>query len=676
MSNGLTRRTSLGALAGAAAGVGAALPAGKAAAADLDPRHVAHRNRLFGRAPAQGPVLLLEEGREGVFQWQAGDFTEAVRADPRQAIHVASSGDPAGARGVWKRAVEGGVHLVWFGAKFDVDRSPSIADATDDSDAWEAALAFLGFIGGGTLHLPHGVSKVTAQIDIPVDVPIRIVGTGMHKVYPGNLTVGQSLPSTVFPVHTGRAAFRFLAAANGQGSFTAENFNVSGLISSGTLPDCAFGWETQGGFLYGFTFRQVGVYNFRKAGNVGAAFEAYRESGTAGAVGSVLIENCTINHNNWIARTLDDTHINGFRFVYNKAGQNGYLPGNGGINISGHDVAINNNIIEATRDAVRCHGAFTDIEVKGNYFEYNVGRACIELESARGPFTIGPNNYAVLNYASASEDAGAVAKLAQKVIISATGLGTCIDPYFPNGTNKMAPPLIGTIALNSLSQNPAGSHFLRADRFEGAGYNVEPDVLAIVREPVTIQHRDTNPQTGLAMPVQGYATSGSDLLGYNSGALAGGVGQWVVFSWPMRRISSAGASLAPYLTLLPNDDYNLRHDIPLYAFQHTFRTGEWSLVTAAIPLTVDMASLYVNIYPYGINPPAGLECRFTRPISYVVDDVNKIAPYFDNNLVSAVSAAPTAGTWNSGDTLRNTAGGFFVCTASGTPGAWGTITPA
>lgn len=555
------------------------------------------------------------------------------------------------------------VRITTFGAKFDVADHGNIANATDDTDAWEAALDYLELVGGGTLDLPPGASKITRQITIP-NVPIRISGSGRRKVYPGLFAAGTPCPSTVVPVHTGRCAFRFLATANGHGGFCAENFNVA-TLETGDMPTTAFGWETQGGFLYGFTFWRVGVHGFT------SAFDTFANGGSERAVGNVVIENCTINRNKWIARSLDGTQFNSFRFRYNEAGQNGYLPGDGGISISGHNVSINENILESNRDAIYLYGTYNAVEVKGNYFENNVGTACVHVSNAVN-YDIGPNNYGMgLPFAGPSDDPETGPYLAHKVYLFRCHLGDCIDPYWAAGVNKMSPPLLGRHVRNNLNTNATDFQLLRADRLDGGNYAVAP-VSTAGTQQASSGAREINPQTGNPMPVVAYTTSGNGSVA-GSVSLSGASGQWVGFSWLVRRMTAAGAAVDPFITLLPDNDFGRRVDLPVNNFRHCWQAGEWALISGAFRLDDAQASINYLIYPYGINPTVGWVARMLRPYFYVMDDVNHAVPFIDNMFVERVSAAPTTGTWQTGDILRNSAGGFWKCTAGGTPGTWAAI---
>jgi hypothetical protein len=630
------------------------LPAGRVAAADID--------SLLVRDPAQGPALLLEEGREGVFQWQAGDFTEAVRADPRQAIHVAPQGDPAGARGVWKRAMDGGIHIAWFGAKFDVGRFSAIADASDDSDAWEAALDYLGFIGGGTLYLPHGASKVTRGIDIAHD-GVRIVGTGTRKVYPGKFSPGMNCPSTLVSVHQGRNAIRFITSRAGGGAFCAQDFNLA-TLEDGVRPEAAFGWELQSAFPYGYTFLRIGIHGF------GSAFDSYKGDGPEQAVGAVLIDDCVINRNRWIVRSLDQTQFNGFRFTNNKAGQNGYLPGQGGIAISGHGVTIENNILEATRDAVFVFGAYRDVSVRGNYFEANAGTACVQLRDILGPYAVGPNNYSMLDYS----------RVDHKVLLRNCGLGTCIDPYWPYVVHKLAAPLTGGSEASMLKNAVASTEygFCRMDRLDGMNWSVRPRLLTRATAQATGQagaiERETNPQTGLAMPVRAFRTSTKTHVEHRF-TIAGEAGEWAVASWLFKRQPDDGPPANPYASMWVNGETSgSSRDYVAYGFSKAWRDGNWCLMTLAIHLQARMTSLHLVLHPHGVQARAGRVTRYLEPSLYTVADVNDIVPFIDNRQACSVKAAPATGEWLAGDVLYNAApvaGSIqFICTQGGAPGAW------
>lgn len=632
-------------------------PTGASHDVDFTSFRIAHRTSLFDWNRAHGPVLLLEPGHEGIFHWTRGDFTEALRADPQQAIYVASSEDPHGKEGVWKRAVETDIHLSWFGAKCDVQQYSSIAESTDDTEAWKAALDYLGFIGGGTLHLPHGASKVTREITIRHDA-IRIVGSGTRKVYPGPFKPGTNCPSTLVPVHNERNAIRFISTTATGGAFCAENFSIA-TLERGDRPEAAFGWEVQNAFLYGFTFRQIAIHGFS------SAFDCYKGEGKEYAVGAVLIDDCVINRNQWIVRSLDKAQFNGFRFTNNKAGQNGYLPREGGIAISGQSVTIENNILEATRDAVFVRGAYSDVSVKGNYFEANVGNACVHLRDILGPYSVGPNNYSLLNDQS----------IDHKVLLTFCGLGSCIDPYWPFVTHKLPSPLIGSnVSALKNAVDSAKYGYCRMDRLDGTSWSVPPPMLSSATTTRHTVKREINPQTGFSMPVREFRSSDISYADHRF-TIAGEPGEWAVVSWLFKRRLDGGPPADPYVSIRVNGGVSGgSRDYVAFGFSKSWRDGEWCLMTLAIRLQTRMSSMQLLLHPHGVKAPAGRVTCYLEPSVYTVADVNDILPFIDNRLASSVKAPPTNGEWMTGDVLYNATPApgatFFVCTEGGSPGTW------
>jgi hypothetical protein len=84
---------------------------------------------------ANDTVYLTEEGREGIFVWEAANHSSNVSSDPRQGIYVASASNSSGSGGAWVRQFEESLDAEWFGAKPD--------GATDSSDAFDGLLSHL-----------------------------------------------------------------------------------------------------------------------------------------------------------------------------------------------------------------------------------------------------------------------------------------------------------------------------------------------------------------------------------------------------------------------------------------------------------------------------------------------------------------------------------------------------
>lgn len=532
----------------------------------------------------------------------------------------------------------------------------------DDTAAINAALAYLASIGGGTLEFPNGTYKTTAQITIPANC-ISLVGTGKRGVYPGLFVPGVNTPSTIMPVHSGRNAIRFYSSgANGDGSFMAHGLNVA-TLESGSMPTSAFGWDCSGVFMRDFTFEQCGIYGFT------SAFDVYRPSGSMAEMGLFKAINNNINRNQWIARTLDGTQWNGFLFRDNEAGQNGYSVGQGGIAIAAHSCSIENNCMEGMRDPVKITGTYRGISVRGNYFEANVGRACVELASVRGPWSVGPNTYLAL----------VDSNIAHKALVTDSGIGWCIDPYWSNVVHKANLPVLGAdnatgdnLLNNGLSSADYG--FCRVDILEGQNFSREPQFSTIAYQRATANQREINPQTGDPMPVQEYTTSGAGAVALTY-TISGSSGQWVVVSWLMKQ-QPGSATANPYVSINVNGTNAAgSKDYVIEAFTNYWRAGEWALITCAIKLGAAMSSLSVNLFPHGTSPSTGLVSRFLRPVVYTVDDINKVIPYIDNFTAQSAASSPAAGTWKQGDWIYNSSVSSagqsrFVCSVAGAPGTW------
>lgn len=98
--------------------------------------------------PAQGAALLGESGREGLFRFEAGNFTARVAADSAQGIHIAPAASPSGSAGAWVRQFEGSVNPEWFGL---VAGDSAGANAAANNAAWAAMIACLSALSVNTV---------------------------------------------------------------------------------------------------------------------------------------------------------------------------------------------------------------------------------------------------------------------------------------------------------------------------------------------------------------------------------------------------------------------------------------------------------------------------------------------------------------------------------------------
>ncbi|TWA55653.1 endosialidase-like protein [Sinorhizobium medicae] len=114
--------------------------------------YVATRTALKALNTAKDTVAVLtEDGREGVFRWIAGDYSDQITADSLEGIYVKADAIASSA-GAWVRqggwAVTG-AQAEWFGAVADYNTSTGAG--TDNTATFNAAFAVVPFVtaGGG-----------------------------------------------------------------------------------------------------------------------------------------------------------------------------------------------------------------------------------------------------------------------------------------------------------------------------------------------------------------------------------------------------------------------------------------------------------------------------------------------------------------------------------------------
>lgn len=513
----------------------------------------------------------------------------------------------------------------------------------DDSDGLEEIFDYFG-ARGGQWNLPPGVYKTTREIVVDCSEPQAITGRGKRGVYPGLFAVDPDAgQSVIMPVHNGRNAIRFTGTVVGDGTVIMRNVAVA-TLEAGLVPTAAFGWDTSEEFYRDFIFEHVSVHGFT------SAFDLYQTAGGNNQAGLFRARYCNINRNLWVARTLGATQWNGFEFVDNEAGQNGYSIGHGGINVSAHNAIVTGNALEGMRDPVRIYGGMRGVTVRDNYFEACVGEASVHLEGLRGPYELGPNTHLAV-------DPGA---LKHNHLVSNCGPGNNVGPYWPNGVYKTPLPVVGNSlggADNILNPNVDTSTYgyYRMDSLDMGRYQRVPEFITMTKQRVTISGRELAPWNGQPMPVQEYTTAGAGSVALNY-AIAGASGTWAVVSWLFRREPDAGAASDPYLSLSVNGTGAAgSKDYVANAFDEYWRQGEWCLMTAAVRLGVAMTSLGVSLFPFGIGPAAGRKIRFIRPVVYVADSPSKIVPYIDDFTARSVTATPNVPGFEQADILINAA---------------------
>ena len=495
---------------------------------------------------------------------------------------------------------------------------------------------------GGEWYFPQGVFRTTAPLVWNGARPQRIRGRGKRGVYPGRYDPGAASDlAVILPVHAGRAAIQFAGAKIGDGSIELHGVALA-TLETGPVPIAGFAWDAAAGFLRNFIFADCSIHGFT------SAFDLFRSGGRNIAMGLFKAYRCTINRNHWIARTLDGTQWNGFALRDSEAGQNGYLPGQGGIAVAAHNAVIAGNCLEGQRDPIKLSGAMRGLSIRDNYFEANVGAAAIHLQNIRGPFDIGANSFVDVD----------PSRLDHLVLLTDCGHGRVLGPYWANGVHKMALPILGAGAAGDNSLNPgAGSDahgLLRLDGFDhGGAYTRAPFCSAIATQRVTIAGRELAPWNGRPMPVAQHDTADSAAIVLDY-PIAGAAGDWVALSWLFRREPGAETPSDPHVGLSVNGTgAQGSRSYAAYNFDEYWRAGEWCLLTAAIRLKAAMSRLAVTLHPHGVKPAPGRRSRYLRPVVYVTDSPAKVIPYIDDYTARSVTAPPNVMGFQQGDVLIN-----------------------
>lgn len=121
--------------------------------------------------------ILTEAGREGIFNWKAGDYSTQVAADTFEGVFVKATAIASSA-GTWVRVHDGYLDIQWFGAtRATVTQLQStslfsaVPDSADNVAAAYAIAAILGADVGGM-----GAYKTSKMHDIPSG--ISVIGRG------------------------------------------------------------------------------------------------------------------------------------------------------------------------------------------------------------------------------------------------------------------------------------------------------------------------------------------------------------------------------------------------------------------------------------------------------------------------------------------------------------------
>lgn len=105
-------------------------------------------------------LILTEAGREGIFNWRAGDYSTQIAADTLEGIYIKATAIAA-TEGAWVRVYDGEADIRWFGAKGD--------GSTDDAPAIAVGLAVWKLLGC-TLVFPDPLARYRMASGVLVDL--------------------------------------------------------------------------------------------------------------------------------------------------------------------------------------------------------------------------------------------------------------------------------------------------------------------------------------------------------------------------------------------------------------------------------------------------------------------------------------------------------------------------
>lgn len=525
-----------------------------------------------------------------------------------------------------------------------------IVSGTDDTAAIQAWLD-----GGGPYALRKMCNyRLAGEINMPAN-PIVIIGLGRLPVYPyffANFGATGNLP-TFLVNHNGSDGFRFAQNSSARGSYL-YGFNVIRASDSSCIR--AFGFDVAGSaevpanYGYDTTINRVGVFDFI------SAVDLYDSSGVAlePTMADITIRDCAINRNNWIARTLNNTAWNGFKFYDNKAGQQK----TGGIDVQAHNFIEHGNFLEGMANPVKVSGAYKGCTVGGSYFEANAqpgGIYLYNLQAVRGPTKI--NTFSIV-----ASNVGIIPVLGNNISNVLSDSPAVIEA----GYNCNYPEITGSISnLPEIDPQSFGISSVNSPR---------PDIRDMpplfkttgLYRATTNKERSLNPFDSRAMVVENLTTDvGATVRTVN---VTGAAGDYLTISFMLKHTDATVAKT--YVTVdvsaasLGSRDYSFDDEV-LHIAQ-----GGWNVYTVTIKPASPISSVILRIYPYGVGAAAGLPFQLSGITAYTSSTVNSTKPWVNQDALNSVLSDPTTGTWVMGDTFRNISGGSggqgtFYYTAGG-----------
>ena len=327
--------------------------------------------------------------------------------------------------------------------------------------------------------------------------------------------------------------------------------------------------------------------------------------------GVLRVHNSQFTNNRWISKNLNGGQWQSFIFANNDAGQNGYQVNEGGLSLAAHNLSIVDNILEGQRDPIiLTSGAYRSVVIRNNYFESNVGSACIDVASTYA-IDIGPNFYA-----TPTTDF--------LVRLRHVGYGRCLDPAaVTNGYYldllPAANSTVTTIKVPTATTTPVVWATFSAPKLDRSwdavtSTTITPSTPVVIGGAPALAYRQTIPVGGLGSVAQ-------------SATLAGASGQWVVGQALVRKNSSHSSDFK-WSMKINGSTSNAVGSLESVAglSRHFLKRSEWVHVVVAARAHAAVTSAELVLFPYGESPThtSDVTADMTRVEFTVVDDISNI----------------------------------------------------
>ncbi|ALC15666.1 pectate lyase superfamily protein [Desulfuromonas soudanensis] len=261
-------------------------------------------------------VQVMEDGRGGLFKWEASDHSADVAADLLGGIYVPPDSVPTGVSGAWVRKWNGPADFRWYGAKGD--------GVTDDTAAIRSALDNHTVLTGAGVFLL--VPTVPANFILPLTHSVQILG---HK-------------ALTFKIASGSGSFKAIIG-------NTSSVDLSGLLIDGVIFDNNAALNAPPNLTDLQTYPRISVY---------------AQTGSNMVVKNCLFKNdISINTVSLNGAAVSNCRITDNDFVNICVGSETLLNDHSTIYTNGHNMVIAGNTFEGASwsavTAIETHGGLS-----------------------------------------------------------------------------------------------------------------------------------------------------------------------------------------------------------------------------------------------------------------------------------------------------------------------------